>query len=256
MASMPKRVSERIAKQISVFQRVLTAAKNRDVHESDTVTIVKDMLQEIFGFDKYTEVTSEQAIRGTFVDLAVKIDGTTRCLIEVKAIGLALNDNHLRQAVGYGAHHGISWVVLTNGVEWEVYRVKFERPIDHELVFKFNFLELSSRRTADHAPLFLLCKEGISKDAIEEFHERSQIINRFVVAAIVQSDPVISIIRREIRKVAPGAKVSKEDIVELMPDVLKREVSEGDAAKAATRRVKRATSSAAKNRATAKLETN
>ena len=101
MASVPKRVSERLAASIRRFQPILSAARSRDVGEADTVTIVKDMLAEVFGYDKYAEVTSEYAIRGTYCDLATKIDGVLQALIEVKAIGLELKDSHVKQAVDY-----------------------------------------------------------------------------------------------------------------------------------------------------------
>ncbi len=38
----------------------------------------------------------EFAIRGTFCDLAIKMDGKVEFLIEAKAIGRELKDNHLR----------------------------------------------------------------------------------------------------------------------------------------------------------------
>ena len=93
MISPPKRVSDRLRVTISRFQRVLRAARDRDVNESDTVLIVTDMLADVFGFDKYAEITSELAIRGTYCDLAVRIDDVVNYLIEVKAIGLGLKQS-------------------------------------------------------------------------------------------------------------------------------------------------------------------
>ena len=81
--SIPKKVSDRIATRLKNFQAVLTAQRARDVSEADTVTIVKDLLCDVFGYDKYSELTSEHAIRGTFCDLAVKIDGRLAFLLEV-----------------------------------------------------------------------------------------------------------------------------------------------------------------------------
>lgn len=46
------------------------------------------MLAELFGYDKYHEVTRELCIRGTFCDLATRIEGKFQMIIEVKAIGL------------------------------------------------------------------------------------------------------------------------------------------------------------------------
>jgi hypothetical protein len=44
------------------------------------------------GYDKYKEVSSEQAIRGTYDDRVVTVDGRKRFLIEGKAIGVELKD--------------------------------------------------------------------------------------------------------------------------------------------------------------------
>ncbi len=240
MARVPKKVVERFGKTLGSFQKVLQDAKDRDVNESDTVTIVTDLLGSVFGFDKYTDITSEQAIRGTFCDLAVKLDDSVKFIIEVKAIGLTLRENHLRQAMSYGANHGVPWIVLTNGIEWEVYKIAFEQPIGCEHVVSFNFLELSARK-ADHQDLlYVLSKEGLAKAAIDVLHEHVQVVNRFVVAAIIRSEPVLNVIRRELRRLSPGASVTTSEIDDLLPDVLKRDVLEGDAAVKAKRQVGRA----------------
>ena len=57
--TVPKKVADRLVAGIKHYQPILNAAKARDVGEADTVTIVKDMLADVFGYDKYSEVTSE-----------------------------------------------------------------------------------------------------------------------------------------------------------------------------------------------------
>jgi len=240
MAKIPKKVSERLMKEIRSFQRVLKKAKDRDVNESDTVTIITDILSNVFGFDKYTEVTSEQAIRGTYCDLAVKLDGKIRYLIEVKAIGMNLKENHLRQAVNYGANQGIPWVVLTNGMDWEIYKIKFERPISNELVCSFNFTELNPRKQEDHDKVFLLCKEGIATAAIEEFHIHVQSVNRFMIGAIVITEPVLNAIRKELRRASSGLKVTNDEIQSiLISEVFKRDLIEGEPFENAKKQLKK-----------------
>ena len=115
----------------------------------------------------------------------------------------------------------------------------FERPIDHELVCEIDFLELRLRNAEDQQKLFLLCREGLAKAAIEKFHKHVQVINRFMVAAIVRSEPSLKLIRRELRRVAPDTKTTITELADLMPEVLKRDVLE---AKAAARKLKRAAS--------------
>lgn len=250
MPAIPKKVSERFVHELGRFQKVLQSAKDRDINESDTVVIITDMLSYIFGFDKYSEITSEFAIRGTYCDLAVKIEGVAKYLIEVKAIGTNLKDNHLKQAVDYGANKGIDWVVLTNGVNWEIHKIKFERPIANELVCSINMLELNSRKAADHEKLFLLCKEGLSKAAIEEFHQHQQSVNRFVVGALLFTDPVLDVIRRELRRLTPEVRVDTEEIDKLLRgEVVKRDVIDCENAEQARNLIKKAAQRALRNTA-------
>src|SRR5436309_1079138 len=116
--TIPAKISARLSSGVKRFIPILAAAKSRDVNESETSMIVTDMLADVFGYDKSSEVTRELAIHGTDCDLATRIDGKFQMLIEVKAIGLELEDGHLEQAVDYAANQGIEWVALTNGRFW------------------------------------------------------------------------------------------------------------------------------------------
>ncbi len=237
---MPKRVSERLVRAIAKYQQVLQIAKDRDVNESDTVSIIKDMLADVFGYDKYLDVTSEFAIRGTFCDLAIKIENKVEFMIEAKAIGLALKEAHLRQAVEYGANNGVPWMILTNGMVWRVYKIRFEQPINYDFVCEFTFGELDTRNEEHLDKLFIVCKEGLVKDAREEFREKILTVNRFVIGALILNDEVVGVIRRELRKLSDGVLVTSEEIaLVLANEVLKRDVLEGDEASKAQTRVRR-----------------
>src|ERR1041385_6902084 len=142
MANIPAKISKRISDELKRFQPIIDSARARDINESDTVTIVTDILQSVLGYDKYSEITSEHAIRGTFCDLAIKLEGRIATLIEVKAVGLELKDNFVKQAVEYAANQGVDWVILTNGITWRVYKVSFAKPIEHELVLEVHLTEL------------------------------------------------------------------------------------------------------------------
>lgn len=240
MATSAK-VSQRISAGLKKFQPILEAAKARDVNESDTVVIVTDLLHEVFGYEKYADITSEHMIRSTFCDLAIKLDGHCALLIEVKAIGTELKENHLKQAVDYAANQGCDWVALTNGICWRVYRVTFTKPIDHELVVDLHLLELRPRVDADIELAALLAKEGWQKERLGEYQSQRQALSRFTIGAVLLTDPVVDVIRRELRRVSPDAKIESDDIVKvLQDDVLKRDVMEGDKAIAAKRIVARA----------------
>ena len=100
MASISKRVSERLSKESRKFQKVLHGAKDRDINESDTVLIITDMLAQVFGFDKFLEITSEYKVKGTFCDLAVKIDDNVKYLEASVDLNLAtFFDNSIEKLI-------------------------------------------------------------------------------------------------------------------------------------------------------------
>jgi len=238
--SIPARVADRLAAGVKRFQPILSSAKSRDVNESDTSMIVTDVLAEIFGYDKYSEVTRELCIRGTFCDLATRIDGKFQMLIEVKAIGMELKDSHVKQAVDYGANQGIEWVALTNGHLWKVFRVIFAKPIDAELVLDIDLLELSPKNSAHLESVYLLTRESMLKSGLYAYHDHLQATNKFYLAAVVLSDPVLETVRRELRRLS-DAKVEVEDLREALKlEVVKREVIEGEKADGARKKVAKA----------------
>lgn len=241
MSHLPKRAGARVVAGLKKFQPILQSAKARDVNESDTVVIVTDILHEIFGYDKYSEITSEHAIRGTFCDLAIKLDGTLSLLVEVKAVGIELKDQQVKQAVDYAANQGVDWVALTNGVEWQVYKVAFTKPIQHELVVDLDLGAINVRSADDLDLVGLLAKEGWQKARIGEYHSQRQALSRFVLGALIVSQPVLDVLRREVRRIAPDVRVDVGQIEDVLrEEVLKRDVFDGEKAQVAQKQVAKA----------------
>jgi hypothetical protein len=250
MPSIPSRVATRLSNGLKRFQPIIDASKARDDGEGDTVIIVTDVLAEVFGYDKYNELTAEFAIRGTYCDLAIKLDGTIQALVEVKAIGSELKEAHVKQAVDYAANQGVDWVILTNAWTWRVYRVFFTKPIEQDLVLEVNLCSLNAKVDADLEALYLLTKEGWAKSALGDFHSQKQALSRFFLGAMVLSDPVVEVIRRELRRVSPDVRIDLEEIrAALSNEVIKREVMEGEKAEEARKKISRAASKVLRARA-------
>ena len=180
--AIPKRVAQRIRTAVRKFRPILQEARNADRNEQDTVTVVTDMLAQIFGYDKYSELTAQYEVRGTYCDLAVTVGGRLRFLVEVKSVDKSLKDNHLRQAADYAAKEGVQWIVLTNGVEWQIHSMIFERPVRHEHVFT---LDMLSEDRDLHELIYLLTREAIKKRALADFRAQREALGRHFVAAVV-----------------------------------------------------------------------
>jgi hypothetical protein len=151
-----------------------------------------------------------------------------------------LKDSHVKQAIDYAANQGVDWVALTNGIEWRLYRVLFQKPIDKQEITTFNLLEMTASNKADLEKLYLLTREGFCKSALAEFSDRKETTSRSMLAALILgSDSVKSVLRREIRRVSE--LLVEPEVIEKMlrEEVLKRDATEGPDADAARRRVSR-----------------
>ena len=238
MATIPTKVLTRLTTGLKKFQTIVSNAKAKDINESDTVVIITDMLAELFGYDKYSEITSEQAIKKTFCDLAIKFEGKLQFIIEVKAAALELKEDHIRQAVNYGASSAVDWVILTNGTYWKVFKIIFGKPVSHELVYEFDFTTLSAKKQNDLELLYCVCRESLGKSVLETFRNQKQTLSRFFIGQIILTETVVDSIKKAMKKVAPDVKVTNEEILGILEsEVLKREVLEGEKAIESKKRI-------------------
>jgi hypothetical protein len=234
------RVAERITAQLKRYQAILGQAQQRDVGESDTSRIISDMLSDVFGYNKYEHVTTEHAIRGTYVDLAVIVEDEVRFLIEVKAIGVPLKDAHIKQAIDYGANKGVEWVILTNGAVWRVYKIMFSQPIEKLLMCDIDLLNVS-HRSPDVLECFgNLSKEGFSKGSMSDLLQQKQVTSKFALASVLLGENMVDELRKELRRLSPGLKVDVDSLRSTLTEqVIKRDLIDSEEAQAAQTAVKR-----------------
>ncbi len=239
MIYIPAKVEQRIKSNITRYKRILKTAKDKDIKEANTVTYVVDMLEKIMGWDKFSEITREYETQGQYCDIGIKIDEKPYILIEVKAIGIKLNERHLKQAVSYALTSDTDWVVLTNGIDWMLYKVLNVKPTKIEQVFSLNFLEINSKDHKAIEQIFSLCKESLTKSILSQVLEETQVTNRFVIASLIQAEPVLNVIKREIKKMSKSVKVEDNMLLETLRNgVLKIDVIEGENSDNASKLIK------------------
>jgi hypothetical protein len=228
--NIPAKFAKRVNENLKKYQGIISQIKKKDANESDTVTVITDILQDIFGYDKYSDITSEYAIRGTYCDLAILDDHKKiSFLIEVKAVSVALNDNHIKQALDYGANAGVNWVLLTNAETWMLYKIKFGQPIDKELVSEFSLLTINPKSEKELETLFVISKDGQEKTAIEDFYSSIQVKNKFIIGCLLNSPDVYALIRKTMKKLFDDVKISDQEIADIMAnDIIKREIIDSE----------------------------
>ncbi|GAB4100371.1 hypothetical protein [Sinomonas halotolerans] len=181
------------------FAGPLRELLERDANEGDTRLLITDLLCEGLGYDKYADLTTEYMVRQDFADYGVRIDRQLVAFIEVKRVSQKLNERHLRQVQMYAVNEGIEWMVLTNGQIWQVYHLTGGLPIVVDLALEVDLLGPEPAETKA-SRLFYLHHESLKRRQIEDVWRHSAATAPELLLEVVLSEPVLDVIRREVKK--------------------------------------------------------
>jgi hypothetical protein len=220
-------VSKDTLVQLRRFASAFKEARERNANESDTVMYLVKFFEDVLGYDPLKgEISKEVAIKDRYCDVALKVDGGVKLLVEAKAAGLkGLQERHIEQAENYSARAGLRWVVLTNGIEWRLYHLTFNEGegIVHEVAFEANLLtEVESDPDGLWAKLGILSRAAMKKDEVEEFWSHKKVLSPSSVVRVLFSEDVLNVIRRELNREAP-ARLDIDNVFKAVRDVLSKE---------------------------------
>jgi predicted type IV restriction endonuclease len=213
---------DRIRAALRRYAKPLNDLIARDANEGDTRLFVTDLLCDVFGYDKYENLTTEFQVRGEFADFGIRIDKQLVAFIEVKRATTKLGAKHLRQVEMYAVNEGVPWLLLTNGGEWRVYHLAPGMPVTIDLAFTVNLTDQQVPPATKIDRLFYLTKEAMKRDLIESLWKQQAATAPAQLLKALSAPSVIAEIRREIRK-RSGQIVKESDISRLIRETLVRQ---------------------------------
>lgn len=207
-----------ITHQLKKYLPHLLKAKEDNLNEADTLQRIVKVFEDVLGYDALSDIACEMEVRSKYVDRAIKVDGVTKFLVEAKSAATTLRDRHIEQGERYAAEANIQWVLLTNGVMWNLYHLTFDEGIEYEPVFSVDFETMSI--DSKPAPfeklaevLGLLHHGSIKVGAHEEYWEQHAALSPESIGKAIFTEDVILFIRREIRR-REGILIAPEDLVQ------------------------------------------
>ena len=211
---------ERMKAAIKRFSKPLAELIARDANEGDTRLLVTDMLCDGFGFDKYSDLTTEYRVKGEFADYGIRLDKELIAFLEVKRVTTKLAAKHLRQVESYAVNEGVEWVILTSGVVWQVYHITGGLPIVVDLALE---VDLSGEDTfAQKAnQLYYLTKESLKRRQMDALWQAKRATSPKSLARVLRSDSVIAALRKELKRTT-GQPVTEVEIVRLLNETVLR----------------------------------
>ena len=190
---------ERIRAGIRKFSRPLNDLIERDANEGDTRMLVNRILTDVLGYDEFSDLTTEYAVRGEFADYGIRIDRDLVAFVEVKRVATKLGARHLRQAEMYAVNEGVEWIILTNGADWRAYHLSAGLPVEIDLALDVNLVgEGTTAHKAEQ--LFFLARESLRRRQIDEVWKAKRATSPKSLASVVTSPAVADAIRKELRR--------------------------------------------------------
>ena len=115
-------------------------------------------------------------------------------------------------------------MLLTNGVEWQLYHLTFDNNGSHpDLVFRLDFLE-TLEKDPDLAwdTLSVLAKGNVQEDSLDNYYEQQKLLSPKMIVATLVGEEVLMKIRQELNRKAP-ARLELKKVFHAVVQVLNSE---------------------------------
>ena len=189
---------QKLLASLKAFQKQYFSKNLADLDESGTRLLVNELLTNVLGYQTIEEIKTEYMIRGTYADYVIQTKGKRNFLIEVKALSFELSDKHLRQAINYGANEGIDFALLTNGREFQFYKILFNKPIESRLVLKFDLSDRTQLKETAEA-LHHLHRDAVVDKSLDLLWNRFTALDVHTIAGLLFNTKVTNFLKKELK---------------------------------------------------------
>lgn len=206
------------------FLPTLRDAKEKGLNEADTRMRIRLLLSDVLGYDILNEITQEHLVQGHYVDFTVKHKDKIVFFIEAKSVDTTLRDTHAYQATNYAATGGVNLCLLTNGVDYRLYHLTWDKQkVENTLILSFNILDDDINEVS--GKLYLLSKESFKKGAIDKFIAETTSLGDKNLLQSLLSDRVLNAVRLELKAIT-GHNVKNEAIEQSISGLFENELYE------------------------------
>lgn len=206
-----------VRRGLKKYAPILLKAREDNLNEADTVQRLIKVFEEVLGYDMLEEISRESQVRDRYVDLALKVEGKIRLLVEAKAAAISLRERHIDQAERYAAEGNHPWVILTNGVEWSLYHLTFEEGVEYVRAWHFDLTATSVEEASES--LALIHRTSVKDGTLDDYWQRRSALNPDNLGGALFHEDSIHAIRRVLRR-KEGILVDEEDLAKALHSML------------------------------------
>lgn len=205
-------------KELKKYKKKYLIQKYNELDESATRLMLNSFLTEVLGYKELDEIKTEYAIKSTYADYVIQLEKKRHIVIEVKAIQIDLTGKHIRQSLEYAANEGIDWVLLTNGKQWMLFRVLFEKPIKNILVFNFDLSDDESFKKASKIMEYLT-RKCVIQGELEKYWNRYIAVEPKNLCKHLYNPETLRLLKKILKKKV-GINFSDEDLFDAVHQIV------------------------------------
>ncbi|MFD3686135.1 hypothetical protein ACFWTE_15090 [Nocardiopsis sp. NPDC058631] len=189
-------VRGRVAAAVDRLSGPLADLLERDANDGDTRMLVADFFSVGLNFSKYQDMTTEYRTSGDSIDYAIMLEGKLFAPVEVRRIGLDLDQRNIQMSRRLAADQGAEWVILTNGRLWRVYHLRPDgeggnQPVE---VLDVDLMDADAyQRNID--ALFHLTRESVDHGRLDALRQWKEAVEAAPLAGVLREDSVVAAIR-------------------------------------------------------------
>lgn len=211
---------KKVKDDLKSYRRKYLGKQFSELNESDTRFMTNWFLEHILGYTELIEIKTEYRIKSEYADYVIQLNRKRHFVVEVKSISLDLNERHLKQSLMYASNEGIDWILLTNGRQFQLYRVNFGKPVTTTLIYDIDLADADDFKKA-HDYIWPLTKKAVEKNELEAFWKRTNALELANLAKLLYSEEVVKRLRNDLKQ-QTGLYFQLEDIA----DCLRRLIAE------------------------------
>lgn len=201
--------AQRLRKALESFLPQIRAACQSQENEARTRMILDRVFQDAFGYPM-DSIKTEQNIEGRRADYVLATEDRDVLVVEVKRAGVPIRERHIFQATSYGAYAGIRWALLTNLIEWRLYRISTGDKIEANQVFSIDLKNGLDDESAHR--LNLISAYGFGrKGLLDKLWLKTSALGYERLAAVLLNQEVIGKMRSILSKEA-GIPLTHEEV--------------------------------------------
>ena len=211
-----------MSNSIKLYRKKFLHSNLTELDESGTRLMINSFLSDALDYLPIEEIKTEYMIKGTYADYVIQTGGLRHLLVEVKAYSLQLSEKHLRQTINYGANEGIEWALLTNGKQFDFYKILFNKPIEARKIFSVDLTDATALKDQVEW-LQYLHKDAVLKKSLKLLWNKCEALHPVNIAGMLYCKDTLKLIRKLVKS-KYGEKCDDGEIVKALNVILAEKI--------------------------------